>query len=571
MAFDKSRLPSRHSTQGPERAPQRALMYAAGVPEGGVDLPLVGIFTTWNDGSPCSLQHREQAQAVRGGIKAAGGTPFEFTTISVNDGVSNGHQGMKASLVSREHIADSVELVMRGHAYDATVCIGGCDKNLPAMMMAILRLDVPAIFLYGGSTLPGRDHGKDITIINVFENVGAHAQGKIDDARLKELERIAVPTGGACPGQFTAVTMASVSEAIGLALPGSATIPSVYSSRLALCEAVGKQVMKLVEMGLRPRAIATRKAFENAAAVVAASGGSTNAALHLPAMAHEAGIDFTTDDVVKVFDRTPYLADLQPGGRYLAKDLDEIGGVPVLMKVLLDGGYLHGDCMTVTGRTVAENLKDVVLPEGQDIVRPLSNALSPRGGIVGLKGNLAPLGSVCKVAGLKRRSFTGPAHIFESEEECLTGILSQSYREGEVLVIRNEGPRGGPGMREMISATAALYGQGMGEKCALITDGRFSGGTRGLCVGHIGPEASLGGPIALIRNGDIIHIDCDAGTIDVQLAAEELEARRKAWTPRPPASGSGALWRYAQIVGDAAHGATTHPGARAEGKPYAEI
>jgi dihydroxy-acid dehydratase len=568
---DKSRLPSRHSTQGPERAPQRALMYAAGVPEGGVDLPLVGIFTTWNDGSPCSLQHREQAQAVRGGVKAGGGTPFEFTTISVNDGVSNGHQGMKASLVSREHIADSVELVVRGHAYDAAVCIGGCDKNLPAMMMAILRLDVPAIFLYGGSTMPGRDHGKDITIINVFESVGAHAMGKIDDSRLKELERIAVPTGGACPGQFTAVTMASVSEAIGLALPRSATIPSVYSSRLAVCEEVGKQVMKLVEMGLRPRAIATRKAFENAAAVVAASGGSTNAALHLPAMAHEAGIEFTMDDVVKVFDRTPYLADLQPGGRYLAKDLDEIGGVPVLMKVLLDGGYLHGDCMTVTGRTVAENLRDVVLPEGQDIVRPLSNALSPRGGIVGLKGNLAPLGSVCKVAGLKRKSFTGPAHIFESEEECLHGILSQSYKEGEVLVIRNEGPRGGPGMREMISATAALYGQGMGEKTALITDGRFSGGTRGLCVGHIGPEAALGGPIALLRNGDIIEIDCDAGTINVRLSDEELAERRKAWTPRPANIGSGALWRYAQIVGDAAHGATTHPGAKMEGRPYAEI
>jgi dihydroxy-acid dehydratase len=568
---DKSRLPSRHSTQGPERAPQRALMYAAGVPEGGVDLPLVGIFTTWNDGSPCSLQHREQAQAVRGGVKAGGGTPFEFTTISVNDGVSNGHQGMKASLVSREHIADSVELVVRGHAYDAAVCIGGCDKNLPAMMMAILRLDVPAIFLYGGSTMPGRDRGKDITIINVFENVGAHAMGKIDDKRLKELERISVPTGGACPGQFTAVTMASVSEAIGLALPGSATIPSVYSSRLALCEEVGRQVMKLVEMGLRPRAIATRKAFENAAAVVAASGGSTNAALHLPAMAHEAGIEFTMDDVVRVFDRTPYLADLQPGGRYLAKDLDEIGGVPVLMKVLLDGGYLNGDCMTVTGKTVAENLKDVVLPEGQDIVRPLSNALSPRGGIVGLKGNLAPLGSVCKVAGLKRKAFTGPAHIFESEEECLHGILSQSYKEGEVLVIRNEGPRGGPGMREMISATAALYGQGMGEKAALITDGRFSGGTRGLCVGHIGPEAALGGPIALLRDGDTIEIDCDAGTINVRLSDDELAERRKAWTPRPANIGSGVLWRYAQIVGDAAHGATTHPGAKMEGKPYAEI
>jgi dihydroxy-acid dehydratase len=569
--FDKSRLPSRHTTVGPNKAAQRAMMYGAGVPPGGLDLPLVGIFTTWNDGSPCSLGHRDQAQAIRGGIKAAGGTPFEFTTISVNDGVSNGHQGMKASLVSREHIADSVELVMRGHAYDAMVCVGGCDKNLPAMMMAMLRLDVPSIFLYGGSVLPGRDRGKDITIITVFEAVGAHAKGMIDDRRLGELERAAVPTGGACPGQFTAVTMASVSEAIGLALPGSAALPSVYSSRLGLCEQAGRQVMNLLEHGIRPRAIATRNAFENAAAVVAATGGSTNAALHLPAMAHEAGIEFTLHDVVKVFDRTPYIADLQPGGRYLAKDLHEIGGVPVLMKALLDGGYLHGDCLTVTGRTIAENLADIVFPEGQDVVRPLSAPLSRTGGIVGLKGNLAPEGAVCKVAGLKRRAFTGPAHIFESEEECLAAILAQAYREGEVLVIRNEGPRGGPGMREMISATAALYGQGMGEKMALITDGRFSGGTRGLAIGHIGPEAALGGPIALLRDGDIIRIDTESGVLAVELSEAELAARRAAWRPRPAAAGSGVLWRYAQIVGDAAHGATTHPGAKMEGRPYAEI
>jgi dihydroxy-acid dehydratase len=540
------------------------------VAPGGVDLPLVGIFTTWNDGSPCSLGHREQAQAVRGGIKAGGGTPFEFNTISVNDGISNGHQGMKASLVSREAIADSVELVVRGHAYDGMVCFGGCDKNLPAMMMAMLRLDVPSIFVYGGSVLPGRDHGKDITIINVFEAVGAHAAGRIDANRLEELSQVAVPTGGACPGQFTAVTMASVSEAIGLALPGSACLPSVYSSRLALCEEAGRQVMTLVETGLRPRAIATRKAFENAAAVVVATGGSTNAALHLPAMAHEAGIEFTLYDVVAISARTPYIADLQPGGRYLAKDLHEIGGVPVVMKALLDGGYLHGDCMTVTGKTVAENLKDVVVPEGQDIVRRTSAPLSPRGGMVGLTGTLAPEGAVCKVAGLKRRSFAGPAHIFESEEECLAAILAQAYREGEVLVIRNEGPRGGPGMREMISATAALYGQGMGEKVALVTDGRFSGGTRGFAVGHIGPEAAVGGPIALLRDGDMIRIDTEAGVLDVELSEAELSARRAAWTKRPVSSGSGVLWRYAQIVGNAAHGAVTHPGAKAEGRPYAE-
>jgi dihydroxy-acid dehydratase len=543
------------------------MMLGTGVPPEALDLPLVGIFTTWNDGSPCSLGHRDQAQAVRGGIKAAGGTPFEFTTISVNDGISNGHQGMKASLVSREHIADAVELVMRGHAYDAMVCIGGCDKNLPAMMMAMLRLDLPAIFLYGGSTLPGRDFhaggSRDITIIDVFEGVGAHAAGRIDDLRLAELERLAVPTGGACPGQFTAVTMASVSEAIGLAPLGSAALPSVYASRLALCERAGRQVMALLEADLRPRTIATRKAFENAAAVVAASGGSTNAALHLPAMAHEAGIAFTLDDVVAVFDRTPYLADLQPGGRYLAKDLHEIGGVPVLMRALLDGGHLHGDCLTVTGRTLAEDLAEVEFPDGQAVVRPVSAALSPSGGIVGLKGNLGPAGAVCKVAGLKRRDFSGPARVFECEEDCLAAILAQSYREGEVLVIRNEGPKGGPGMREMISATAALYGQGMGERVALITDGRFSGGTRGLCVGHVGPEAALGGPIALLRDGDPIRIDTVAGVLAVDVSDEELAARRAGWTPRPPGAPAGALWRYAQLVGDAAHGAVTHPGGRA--------
>jgi len=569
--FDKSRLPSRHSTQGISKAPQRAMMYGAGVPPGGVDLPLVGIFTTWNDGSPCSLGHRDQAQAARGGIKAAGGTPFEYNTISVNDGISNGHQGMKASLVSREAIADSVELVMRGHAYDGMVCFGGCDKNLPAMMMAMLRLDVPSVFLYGGSVLPGRDHGKDITIINVFEAVGAQAAGRIDEARLEELSQIAVPTGGACPGQFTAVTMASVSEAIGLALPGSACLPSVYSSRLGLCEQAGRQVMKLVELGIRPRMIATRKAFENAAAVVAATGGSTNAALHLPAMAHEAGIDFTLHDVVAVASRTPYIADLQPGGRYLAKDLHEIGGVAVVMKALLDGGYLHGDCLTVTGKTVAENLKNVVVPAGQEVVRPVSAPLSPTGGMVGLKGNLAPQGAVCKVAGLKRRSFAGPAHIFESEEDCLAAILNQAYAEGEVLVIRNEGPRGGPGMREMISATAAIYGQGMGEKVALITDGRFSGGTRGFAIGHIGPEAAVGGPIALIRDGDVIRIDTETGQLNADLTEAELADRRAAWKPRPIPSGSGVLWRYAQTVGDAERGATTHPGAAMEGKSYADI
>jgi len=569
--FDKSRLPSRHTTLGPARAPQRAMMYGAGVPEGGLDQPLVGIFTAWNDGAPCNMGHREQAQAAKLGVKAGGGTPFEFITASVNDGIANGHAGMKASLVSREHIADSVELVMRGHSYDAMVCVGGCDKTLPGLMMAMLRLDAPAIFLYGGSVLPGRDRGRDITIIDVFEAVGAHAIGKVDDARLKALELSAVPTAGACPGQYTAVTMASVSEAIGLALPGSATLPAAYAQRLALAEDTGRQLMALVAKGLPPRQIVTRRSFENAAAIVAAAGGSTNAALHLPAMAHEAGIEFTLHDVVDVFARTPYIADMQPGGRYLAKDLDEIGGVPVLMRAMLDGGYLHGDCLTVTGRTIAENLADVRLPEGQDIVRPTSAPLHPRGGVVGLTGNLAPQGAVCKVAGLKRRSFSGPARVFESEEACLKAVLDRAYKEGEVLVIRYEGPRGGPGMREMISTTAALYGQGMGERVALITDGRFSGGTRGICVGHIGPEAAVGGPIGLIRDGDIIRIDTDTGRLEVDLGEAELEERRRAWTPRPTNAPTGVLWRYAQTVSDAERGAVVHPGGAKEIKAFADI
>jgi len=569
--IDKSRLPSRHSTLGAAKAPMRAMMYGAGVQPGMLDLPLVGVFTTWNDGSPCNMGHREQASAVKAGVKTAGGTPFEFTTISVNDGVANGHAGMKASLISREHIADSVELVMRGHAYDAMVCIAGCDKNLPAMMMAMLRLNAPSVFLYGGSVLPGRIAGKDVTIVDVFEGVGAYTSNKIDEKALTELELFAVPTAGACPGQFTAVTMACVSEAIGLAVPGSALLPSVYAQRLALCERVGAVAMDALRHNLRPRDIATRKAFENAAAVVAASGGSTNSALHLPAMAHEAGVDFVLRDVVEVFKRTPYIADMKPGGKYLAKDMYEIGGVPVLMKVLLDGGYLHGDCITITGKTVAENLKDVVFPTGQDVIRPLSAAIYQTGGVVGLYGNLAPDGSVCKIAGLKRLQFEGTARVFDTEEDCLAAVLKRDYKEGEVLVIRYEGPKGGPGMREMISTTAAIYGQGMGEKVALITDGRFSGGTRGFCVGHVAPEAAVGGPIGLINEGDKIRIDADVGRIELVVSDEELARRRAVWKPRDSAYGSGALWRYAQTVGGAERGAVVHPGAAKETHVYADI
>ena len=571
MTFDKSKLPSRHSTLGPQKAPMRAMMYGAGVPAGGLDKPLVGIFTAWNDGAPCNMGHREQAEAAKSGVRAAGGTPFEFTTVSVNDGIANGHAGMKASLVSREHIADGVELVMRGHAYDAMICVGGCDKTLPGLMMAMLRLNVPSVFLYGGSVLPGNDRGRDITIVDVFEAVGAHAVGKIDDKRLAELERNAVPTAGACPGQYTAITMASVSEAIGLAPLGSAALPSVYAQRLGMAQECGPMLMALVEKQIRPRDIVTRKSFENAAAAVAAAGGSTNSALHLPAMAHEAGIDVTLKDVVEVFARTPYIADMQPGGRYLARDLHEVGGVPVLLRALLDGGYLHGDCLTVTGKTLAENLADVRLPDGQDVVRSTSAPLDKRGGVTGLSGNLAPDGAVCKIAGLKRRTFSGPARIFDCEEDCLKAVLDRAYKEGEVLVIRYEGPKGGPGMREMISTTAALYGQGMGEKVALITDGRFSGGTRGLCIGHVGPEAAVGGPIALIRDGDIIRIDADNGLLAVDLSDAEIAERRAAWKPHPTNAPTGALWRYAQTVSGADRGAVVHPGASEERQAYADI
>src|SRR3984893_12943526 len=570
-AFDKSRLPSRHVTVGPERAPHRAFLYSMGLTDEQIAQPLVGVATTWNEAAPCNIALMRQAQAVKKGVAANGGTPREFTTITVTDGIAMGHAGMKSSLVSREVIADSVELAMRGHCYDALVGLAGCDKSLPGLMMAMLRLNVPAVFMYGGSILPGRFHGKDVTIGDVFEAVGSHSVGQLSDDELHELECIACPSAGSCGGQFTANTMACVSEAIGLALPGSAGAPAPYDSRDAFAEASGRAVMDLVRRNLRPRDIVTRKALENAATVVAASGGSTNSGLHLPAMASEAGIEFDLHDVGEIFRRTPYIADLKPGGRYVMKDLYDVGGVPVLMKALLDGGYLHGDCMTVTGKTVAENLRDVVFPKGQDVVRPTSAPLSPTGGLTVLKGNLAPQGAIVKVAGMKTLRFSGPALCFDREEDAFQAVDKRRYKEGDVIVIRYEGPRGGPGMREMLSTTAALYGQGVGEKVALITDGRFSGATRGFCIGHVGPEAAVGGPIALLRDGDKITIDAVAATIDVALSDAELAERRRAWTARQNGYQSGTLWKYAQTVGDAENGAVTHPGARAETHVYADL
>ncbi|MFT6672418.1 MAG: dihydroxy-acid dehydratase [Afipia broomeae] len=533
--------------------------------------PFVGVVTTWNEAAPCNISLSRQAQVVKKGVAAAGGTPREFTTITVTDGIAMGHAGMKASLVSREVIADSVELSVRGHCYDALVGLAGCDKTLPGLMMAMLRLNVPSVFLYGGSILPGRFRGKDVTVLDVFEAVGANAAGAMSDADLAELEMVACPSAGSCGGQYTANSMAYVSEAIGLALPGSASTPAPYESRDRFADASGRAVMALLDRGLRPRDIVTRKSLENAAAVVAATGGSTNAALHLPAMAHEAGIAFDIFDVGKVFRRTPLIADLKPGGRYLAKDVHDIGGVPVVLKALLDGGFLHGECLTVTGRTLAENLESVHLPDGQDVVHPTTRPLSPTGGLVGLSGNLAPEGAIVKVAGLRRLTFSGPARVFDREEDAFAAVMQRSYQKGEVLVIRYEGPRGGPGMREMLSTTSAIYGQGMGEDVALITDGRFSGATRGLCVGHVGPEAAVGGPIALIEDGDVIEIDAEKGTLSVRLDPQEWAARRERWQPRRHAFQSGALWRYAQTVGPAGKGAVTHPGAAAEEHVYADI
>jgi dihydroxy-acid dehydratase len=569
--WDKSRMPSRHVTVGPGRAPHRSYYYAMGLTEDEIDQPFVGVATCWNEAAPCNIALSRQAQSVKKGVAENGGTPREFTTITVTDGIAMGHQGMKSSLVSRDLIADSVELTMRGHCYDAMVGLAGCDKSLPGMMMAMLRLNVPAVFMYGGSILPGRFQNRDVTVVDVFEAVGRHSAGTMSDEELHELECAACPSAGACGGQFTANTMAMVSEAIGLALPYSAGAPAPYEERDRWAVESGRAVMALLDSRLRPRDIATRKAFENAAVVVGATGGSTNAGLHLPAMAHEAGIRFTMDDVVEIMRRTPYIADLKPGGKYVAFDVHKIGGIPVVLKALLDAGLLHGDCLTVTGKTLADNLKDVVFPTDQDVVYPVSKAISQTGGVVGLKGNLSPDGAIVKIAGMHKLRFEGTALCFDSEEEAFEAVQNRAYKAGDVLIIRYEGPKGGPGMREMLSTTSAIYGQGMGEQVALITDGRFSGATRGFCVGHVGPEAAVGGPIGLLKNGDKIIIDAEKGSIDVVLSDAELAARRAAWKPRKTDYNSGAIWKYAQLVGPAYLGAVTHPGAEAESHCYADI
>ncbi|MGX5801963.1 dihydroxy-acid dehydratase [Bradyrhizobium sp. Arg314] len=569
--ISKAKLPSRYVTVGPARAPHRSYLYAMGLSAAEIAQPLVGVASCWNEAAPCNISLMRQAQVVKKGVAAAKGTPREFCTITVTDGIAMGHQGMKSSLVSREVIADSVELTMRGHCYDALVGLAGCDKSLPGMMMAMVRLNVPSIFIYGGSILPGNYRGRQITVQDVFEAVGQHSVGTISDGELLEIEQAACPSAGSCGAQFTANTMATVAEAIGLALPYSCGAPAPYEMRDRFNFASGEKVMELIAKNIRPRDIVTRKALENAATVVSATGGSTNAALHLPAIAHEAGIKFDLFDVAAIFEKTPYIADLKPGGKYVAKDMFEAGGIPLLMKTLLDHGYLHGDCMTVTGRTLAENMEHVSWNESQDVVRPANRPITKTGGVVGLKGNLAPEGAIVKVAGMSELKFSGPARCFDSEEECFEAVTQRNYQEGEVLVIRYEGPRGGPGMREMLSTTAALYGQGMGGKVALITDGRFSGATRGFCIGHVGPEAAVGGPIGLIKDGDVISIDAVKGTIEVALSDAELAARAKSWKARKTDYQSGAIWKYAQTVGSARDGAVTHPGAAKETHCYADI
>ncbi len=571
MGFDKSKLPSRHVSVGPEKAPHRSYYYAMGMTEEEIARPFVAVASAGNDSAPCNTTLDMQADICREGVVEGGGTPRRFNTITVTDGIAMGHQGMKSSLVSREVIADSIELSVRGHCYDALVGFAGCDKSLPGMMMAMLRLNVPSVFVYGGSILPGQFHGKDVTVLDVFEAVGQYEAGSCPLQELIALEKVACPGDGACGGQFTANTMACVGEAIGLSLPNSNMAPAPYESRADIARDAGRAVMRLLERNIRPRDICTRKAFENAARVVAATGGSTNAALHLPAMANEAGIEFTLFDVAEIFRTTPYIADLKPGGRYVAKDMHAAGGIYMAMKTLLEGGFLHGDCMTVTGRTLAENIADVRWNDAQDVIRPVTNPITPTGGVVGLKGSLAPDGAIVKVAGMERLLFEGPARVFDCEEDCFRAVSERAYREGEVLIIRYEGPKGGPGMREMLATTAALYGQGMGDKVALITDGRFSGATRGFCIGHVGPEAAEGGPIAMIENGDMIRIDAAAGTIDLLVDDAVLAGRRAKWQPRVNDYQSGALYRYAQTVGPASLGAVTHPGARAERHVYADI
>jgi dihydroxy-acid dehydratase len=558
--MSKKQWRSRVTTDGLDRAPHRAFMRAMGLDDAALAQPMIGVVSMKGEQTPCNMTHDFQVEAAKAGIAEAGGTPREFTTVSVSDGISMNHEGMKFSLFSRELIADSIEAVVQGLAYDALIGFGGCDKTLPGVMMGMIRCSVPSIFICGGSALPGRFEGKTLTVLDSYEAIGSFMTGDIDQATLTGIERTCLPTIGACAGQFTANTMAMVSEAMGLTMPNVSMVPGVYPERARIARQAGRLVMQMLEQGgPLPREIVTRKSLENGAAIVAATGGSTNAALHLPAMANEAGIAFTIDDVGEVFARTPLIGNLRPGGKYTAKDVYDIGGTAVVIRALVESGHIDGTCLTITGKTIVEQYTGANAPDGE-VIYPVGAPIMPDGGVAVLKGNLCPDGAVIKVVGLKNLAFEGTARVFEDEEACVDAVRNRSYAAGEVLVIRNEGPVGGPGMREMLGVTALIYGQGMGEKVALITDGRFSGATRGMCIGYVSPEAFVGGPLALVRDGDRIRIDAAARRMDLLIDDREMLGRREAWRPSPPRHRAGALAKYARLVGQAPRGAVTHDG-----------
>jgi dihydroxy-acid dehydratase len=542
---------------GPERAHARAYMKGIGFDDEALRRPTVGIANTWIEAMPCNFHLRGLAEHIKEGVRAAGGTPMEFNTIAISDGITMGTQGMKTSLVSREVIADSIELTVRGYQFDAVIALSACDKTIPGAVMALARLDIPALMLYGGSIAPGRWRGRDVTIVDVFEAIGACAAGEISEEELRDLENVASPGAGACGGQFTANTMACAFEALGISPGGSSMVPAEDEEKPHVAERIGELVMKVLEDDLRPSRIITRESLENAIACVCASGGSTNGVLHLLAVAKEAGIELSIDDFEEISRRTPLLADLKPGGRFVATDLYRAGGVPLILSRLTEGGLLHADQLTVSGRTIGEEAAAAEEAEGQEVVRPLSDPLKPEGGLAILRGNLAPEGSVVKLAGTGRRGQSGPARVFESEEECFREVRRQGIRPGDIVVIRNEGPAGGPGMREMLQVTAAIVGEGLGEEVALLTDGRFSGATRGLMAGHLAPEAVKGGPIAALRDGDEVTIDVGGRRIDVALSDEEIARRVAEYEPPEPAYRSGVMAKYAASVSSASEGAVT--------------
>ena len=552
------KIHSQDVTEGPAKAGARAMLRAVGVEDADFSKPQIGLVSAGNEVTPCNVTGPELAARAKEGVRNGGGVGLTFATIAVSDGISMGHEGMRASLVSREVIADSVELVMHAERFDGMVTIAGCDKSLPGMLMASARLNLPSVFLYGGSSLPGRHRGTDISIVDVFEGIGAHSEGRIDDAELLEIERSACPGAGSCAGMFTANTMASVGEAIGMSLPGSASVPAVDPRLREYAVSSGAAVMRLLSDNVRPRQIMTRPAFENAITAVMALGGSTNAVLHLLAIANEAGVELELEDFDRISRRTPHLGDLKPFGSYHMVDLDRIGGVPVVLKALLDEGLLHGDVPTVTGATMAENLGDVRFPDDQDVIRPPADPLAREGGIAVLRGSLAPAGAVVKVAGIELDTFEGPARVFDGEQSALEALFAHRIRHGDVVVIRTEGPKGGPGMREMLQITAAIKGAGLGKDVLLITDGRFSGGTTGLCIGHVAPESEDGGPIGLVADGDRVRVDLPSRSLDLLVSDDVLSERRSGWKPAPLRYSSGALAKYAKLVGSAERGAVTN-------------